>query len=88
MAYRTAKIQAGSVGGVTWARRQRTRIQARNGLKRVCVRTLRRVSIVRLVVQGVEGGERWRVLFVVIFLGVGIVVLGSGCLVSASLLAM
>lgn len=60
--------------GVTWARRQRTRSQARNGLKRVCVRTLRRVSIVRLVVRGIEGMEGWRVLFVVIiFLAVDIV---------------
>lgn len=46
-AYPMDRIQAGSVGGVTCARRQRTRSQERKGFRRVWVKTLRRVSRVR-----------------------------------------
>lgn len=57
---------------MTWARRQRTRIQARNGLNRVLRRTRRKVSRVRWLVQGFEGAGGGRVLFVVILRGVDI----------------
>lgn len=68
--------------GVTWARRQRTRIQAINGFRRVWVRTFRRVSRVRWVVQGLEGDGVERLPFVAIFLGVDIAVLVLGEFVS------
>jgi hypothetical protein len=69
VAYATAIIQAGSVGGVTWARRQRTIIQAMNGLRMVFLSTWTRVSSVRWWDHGFRGEDVERVLFDVIFGG-------------------
>lgn len=71
------RIQAGSVDGVTWARRQRTKIQARNGLRRVWPRTFRRVSRVRWVFQEVEADRVGSVLLVWIFCGGDILALDA-----------